>query len=90
MQMRVSVGYHVTFGHIKVDFRLSLIGFQKKVSMTKINIGSKDAECNIDESFSWVSCDILTYEGGFQTVFDLVSKKSNNDKNQHWLKRCGI
>ena len=46
--------------------------------MTKIKIGSKDAEFNIDEGFSWVSCDIQTYEGGFQTFFDLVSEKSNN------------
>ena len=90
MQMRVSVGYHVTFGYIKVDFRLSLIGFQKKVTMTKINIGSKDAEFNIAEGFSWMSCDIQTYEGGFQAFFDWVSEKSNNDKNQNWLKRCRI
>jgi hypothetical protein len=56
--MRVSVGCHVIFRHMKVDFRLALIGFQKKVSMTKVNIGSKDVEFNIDESFSWVSHDI--------------------------------
>jgi hypothetical protein len=33
----------------QVGFRLSLIGFCKKVSMTKIKIGSKDAEYNVDE-----------------------------------------
>jgi hypothetical protein len=54
---------------MKVGFRLSLIEFHKKVSMTKINIGSKDVEYNIDESFSWVLCDILIYEGGFQAFF---------------------
>ena len=53
--MRVSVGYHVIFRHMKADFRLSFIGFHNKVSMTKINIGSKDVEFNIDEGFSWVS-----------------------------------
>jgi len=55
---------------MKVGFWLSLIGFHKKVSMTKINISSKDAECNIDEGFSLVSCDILTDKGGFQAFFD--------------------
>jgi hypothetical protein len=64
-----------------VGFRLSLIRFRKKVSTTKINIGSKDAEYNTDEGFSWVSCDIWTYEGGFQAFFDRVSQKSINDKN---------
>ena len=58
--------------------------------MPKINIGSKDAEYNTDEGFSWVSCDILTYKGGFQAFFDWVSEKSVNDKNQHRFKRCGI
>ena len=46
--------------------------------MPKINIVSKDVKFNIDESFSWVSGDIQTYEGGFQTFFDLVSEISNN------------
>jgi hypothetical protein len=46
---------------MKVGFRLSLIEFcKKKVPITKINIGSKDAGYNIDEGFSWGSCDILT------------------------------
>ena len=58
-----------------------MIGFQKKVSMTKFNIGSKDAGCNIDEHFSWVSCNMCTYKGGFQAFFDWVSEKSINDKN---------
>ena len=71
--MSISAGYHVICALIKVGFRLSLIGFRKKVSMTKINIGSKDAECNVDEGFCWVSCDISTYEGGFQAFFDWVS-----------------
>jgi hypothetical protein len=44
-------------------------------------MGSKDVECNIDEGFSLVSCDILTYEGGFQAFFDQVLQKSINDKN---------
>jgi len=57
---------------MKVGFRLSLIEFHKKVSMTKINIGSKDVEYNIDEGFGLVSCDILTYEGGFQRFFDFL------------------
>ena len=48
--------------------------------MTKINIGSKDVEFNIDESFSWVSHDIQTYEGGSQAFFDWVSKKSMHVK----------
>ena len=90
MQMRVSFGYHVTFRHRRAGFGVSLIGFQQKASMTKINIGSKDAEFNIDEGFSWVSCDIQTYEGGFQAFFDWVSEKSINDKNQHELKRCKV
>ena len=71
--MKVSAGCHVIFQHMKVGFRLSLIGFHKKVSMTKINIGSKDAEYNVDKGFCWVSCDISTYEGGFQPFFDWVS-----------------
>ena len=58
------------FGLMKVAFWLSLIGFHKKVSMTKINISSKDAECNLDEGFGLVSCGILTYKGGFQAFFD--------------------
>jgi hypothetical protein len=74
----------------QVGFRLSLNGFRKKVSMTKIKIGSKDAEYKVDEGFRWVSCDISTYEGGFQAFFVLVAERSINDKNQHWLKRCGI
>ena len=59
----------------QVGFRLSLIGFRKKkkVSMTKINIGSKDAEYKVDGGFSWVSCDISTYEGGFKAFCDRVS-----------------
>jgi len=57
---------------MKVGFKCSLIEFHKKVSMTKINIGSKDVEYNIDEGFSLVSCDILTYEGGFQRFFDFL------------------
>ena len=68
--MRVSVGYHVIFSLMRVGFRLSLIGFHKKVSMTKINIGSKDASDIIDEGFSLVSCDFLTYKGGFQVFFE--------------------
>ena len=68
--MRVSVGYHVIPRLMKVGFRLSLIGFHKKVSMTKIKIGSKDVGYNIDEGFNWVLCDIWTYEGGFQAFFD--------------------
>ena len=71
--MKVSAGCHVIFQHMKVAFRLSLIWFRKKVSMTKINIASKDAEYNGDEGFSWVSGDISTYEGGFQAFFDWVS-----------------
>jgi hypothetical protein len=55
---------------MKVGFGHSLIEFRKKVSMTKIKIGSKDAECNIDEGFGLVSCDIETYKGGFQGFFD--------------------
>ena len=55
---------------MKVGFWLSLIVFHKKVSMTKVNIGSKDAGYIIDKGFSWVSCDILTYEVGFQPSFD--------------------
>jgi hypothetical protein len=88
--MNFSVGYHVIFELMKVGFKHSVIGFQKKVSMTKINIGSKDVEFNIDESFSWVSCVIQTYEDGLQAFFDCVSAQSVNDKNQHWLKRCRI
>ena len=38
--------------------------------MTKINIGSKNGGYIIDEGFGLVSCDILTYEGGFQAFFD--------------------
>jgi hypothetical protein len=71
--MNVSAGCHVIFQHMKVGFRLSLIGFCKKVSMTKINIGSKDVEYDVDEGFCWVSCDISTYEGGFQAFFDWLS-----------------
>jgi hypothetical protein len=48
--------------------------------MTKINIGSKDAEFNIDEGFSWVSHDIQTYESGFQAFFDWVSEKVSMTK----------
>ena len=70
--MRVSVGFHVIFQLMKVGFRYFLIGFHKKVSITKINIGSTDAEYKIDEGFSWVSCHILTYEGKFQTFFDVM------------------
>jgi hypothetical protein len=55
-------------------------GFQKKVSMTKINIGPKDVEFNIDKGFGWVSCDIQTYEAGFQAFFGWVSKKSMHAK----------
>jgi hypothetical protein len=43
--------------------------------MTKINIGSKDVEYNVDKGFCWVACDISTYEGGFQAFFHWVSKK---------------
>jgi hypothetical protein len=49
--MSISAGYHVICALIKVGFRLSLIGFRKKVSMTKIKIGSKDAEYDVDEGF---------------------------------------
>jgi hypothetical protein len=48
---------------MKVGLRLSVIGFRKKVSMTNITIGSKYVECNVDEVFCWMSCDILTCEG---------------------------
>ena len=58
---------------MNVAFRLSLIEFHKKVSMTKINIGSKDVGYIIDKGFSWVSCDIWTYEGGFLAFFDRFS-----------------
>jgi hypothetical protein len=44
---------------MKVGFRLSLIEFHKKVSIPKINIGSKDAKYCIDEGLGWVSGDIL-------------------------------
>ena len=37
-------------------------------------------EFNIDEGFSWVSCDSQTYEGGFQAFFDWVSEKSMHAK----------
>jgi hypothetical protein len=74
---------------MEVDFRLSLIAFQKKVSMTKINIGSKDVELNIDEGFSWVSCDIETYEGGSQAFLGCFSQKSMKPKNEHMFdKKC--
>jgi len=75
---------------MKVGFWLSLIEFHKKVSMTKINISSKDVEYNIDEGFSWVSCDILTYEGGFQAFLGWVSQKGMKDKNEHWLKNVKL
>ena len=75
---------------MKVGFWLSLIGFHKKVSMTKINIGSKDVEYNIDEGFSWVLCDILTYEGGFQAFLGWVSQKGMKDRNEHRLNECEI
>ena len=58
--------------------------------MTKINIGSKDAEYNTDEGFSWVSYDILTYEGVFQAFSSCVSQKGMKDKNEHGLKKCEI
>jgi hypothetical protein len=57
--MKVWAGCHVIFCNIWVGFKHSLIGFHKKVSMTKIKIGSKDAECKIDEYFGWASCDFL-------------------------------
>jgi hypothetical protein len=57
---------------MKVGFRLSLIKFCKKVSMIKIKIGLKDVDDIIDEGFGLVSCDILTYEHGFQAFFDQV------------------
>jgi hypothetical protein len=44
---------------MKVGFRLSLIEFHKKVSITKIKIGSKNAKHYIDEGFGWVSGDVL-------------------------------
>ena len=56
--------------------------------MTKINISSKDVEHNI--GFSWVSCDILTYAGGFQAFLGWVSQKGMKDKNEHRLKKCEI
>ena len=55
--------------------------------MTKINIGSKDVEFNIDEGLSWVSCDIWTYEGGFQAFLGWVSEKSVTNKNEHKLEK---
>jgi len=55
---------------MKLGFSLHLIEFHKKVSMMKINIGSKYAGYIIDKGFSWVSCDICTYEGGFLAFFD--------------------
>ena len=57
--------------------------------MTKINIGSKDVELNIDEGFSWVSCDIETYEGGSQAFLGCFSQKSMKPKNEHMFdKKC--
>ena len=58
--------------------------------MTKINIGSKDVKYNIDEGFSWVSSNILTYEGGFQAFLGWVSQKGMKDKNEHRPKKCEI
>ena len=44
-------------------FFLKKLGFYlKKVFLTKINICSKDAECNIGKGFSLVSCDFFTYK----------------------------
>jgi hypothetical protein len=51
--MKVLVKHHVIFCDKQVAFRLSLIGFHKKVSITKIKIDSKDVECNIDEGLGW-------------------------------------
>ena len=70
--MSVLVGYNVILCLMKVSFNCSFIGFHKKVSLTKINIGPKDAECNIDVSFGWVSYDIPSYKGGFQVFFAWV------------------
>jgi hypothetical protein len=55
--------------------------------MTKINIGSKDVEFNIDEGFGWVSCDISTHEGGFQAFLGWVSEKKYKRQNGHRLEK---
>jgi hypothetical protein len=79
--MKVWAGHHVIFCNIWMDFKLSLIGFYEKVSMTKIKNGPKDAECKIDECLGWASCDFLQYMDGVQAFFDWVSLKRINDKN---------
>jgi hypothetical protein len=56
-----------------VGFSHFLIGFLKKSIKTKMNMSPKNVESSVDESFGSVSCDILTYEGGFQPFFDWVS-----------------
>ena len=48
--------------------------------MTKINIGSKDVGFIIDKGFSWVSCDICTYEGGFLAFLIEFHKKVSMTK----------
>ena len=53
-----------------LGFRHSLIRFHKKGWMTKSKISQKDAENYIDEGFSWVSCDILSFDARFQAFFD--------------------
>ena len=53
--MKVWAGHHVIFCNIWMDFKLSLIGFYEKVSMTKIKIGSQDAKCKMNIGFINIS-----------------------------------